>query len=60
LWDKLFGTYRAPVEEPIRVGFDRAGFAEQLKMLAFVDVNAPAYVNGGRIESTAGATSVFS
>ena len=42
LWDKLFGTYRAPVEEPIRVGFDKAEFAEQLKMLAFVDVNAPA------------------
>jgi sterol desaturase/sphingolipid hydroxylase (fatty acid hydroxylase superfamily) len=60
LWDKVFGTYRAPVEEPIRVGFDRAGFAEQLKMLAFVDINAPAYVNGGRIESTAGASSVSS
>jgi sterol desaturase/sphingolipid hydroxylase (fatty acid hydroxylase superfamily) len=60
LWDKVFGTYRAPIEEPIRVGFDRAGFAEQLKMLAFVDVNAPAYVNGGRIESTFGASSVSS
>ena len=62
LWDKLFGTYRAPVEKPIRVGFDRAGIAEQLKMLAFVDVNAPAYVNGGRIESTGysrGAQRVF-
>ena len=59
LWDKVFGTYRAPVEEPIRVGFDRAGLAEQLKMLAFIDINAPTYINGGRIESTAGASSVF-
>jgi len=35
LWDKVFGTYRAPVEEPVQVGFARAGFAEQLKMLGF-------------------------
>jgi Fatty acid hydroxylase superfamily len=52
LWDKVFGTYRAPVEEPVQVGFERAGFAEQLKMLAFIDVNAAGYVNRGRIEST--------
>ena len=43
LWDKVFGTYRAPIEEPVRVGFDRAGFAEQLKMLGFIDVNAAGY-----------------
>jgi hypothetical protein len=50
LWDKVFGTYRAPVEEPVQVGFERVGFAEQLKMLAFIDVNAAGFVNRGRIK----------
>ena len=58
LWDKVFGTYRAPVEEPVQVGFARAGFAEQLKMLGFIDINAAGYVNRGRIESTSRASSV--
>jgi sterol desaturase/sphingolipid hydroxylase (fatty acid hydroxylase superfamily) len=40
LWDKLFGTYRAPEERPIEVGYERAGLMDQLRMLAFVDVNA--------------------
>ena len=60
LWDKVFGTYRAPVEEPVQVGFERVGFAEQLKMLAFIDVNAAGFVNRGRIESTSRASSVSS
>jgi sterol desaturase/sphingolipid hydroxylase (fatty acid hydroxylase superfamily) len=60
LWDKVFGTYREPVEEPVQVSFERAGFTEQLKMLAFIDVNAIGYVNRGRIESTSSATSVSS
>jgi hypothetical protein len=47
LWDKVFGTYRAPVEERLQVGFERAGFAEQLKMLAFIDVNAAGDIIGG-------------
>lgn len=38
-WDKLFRTYRAPIDRPIAVGFERSGWAEQLKMLAFIDVN---------------------
>jgi len=54
LWDKVFGTYRAPVTEPVQVGFERAGFAEQLKMLAFVDVNAAGYLNGRTIEISSG------
>jgi hypothetical protein len=51
-WDKAFGTYRAPVEEPIQVGFATAGFLDPLKMLAFIDVNASDHVNRGRIEGT--------
>jgi sterol desaturase/sphingolipid hydroxylase (fatty acid hydroxylase superfamily) len=47
LWDKVFGTYRAPAEKPVQVGFERAGFAEHLKMLAFIDVNVAGYVNRG-------------
>ena len=49
LWDKIFGTYRAPTAEPVQVGFARAGFVEQLKMLGFIDVNAPGYVNRGGV-----------
>ncbi len=60
LWDKVFGTYRRPVEGPVRVGYERAGFAEQLKMLAFVDVNATGYINGGRIESSPGTSGASS
>jgi len=55
LWDKVFGTYRQPVEGPVQIGYERARFAEQLKMLAFVDVNTTDYVNGGRIESSLSA-----
>ena len=55
LWDKVFGTYRRPVEGPVQVGYERAGFAEQLKMLAFVDINATGYINRARIGSSPSA-----
>lgn len=48
-WDKLFGTYRCPVDEPVPVGYERAGLAEQLKMLAFIDVNSPSYRDQGNM-----------
>jgi sterol desaturase/sphingolipid hydroxylase (fatty acid hydroxylase superfamily) len=48
-WDKLFGTYRCPVDEPVPVGYERAGLAEQLKMLAFIDVNSPNYRDQGNM-----------
>jgi sterol desaturase/sphingolipid hydroxylase (fatty acid hydroxylase superfamily) len=48
-WDKLFGTYRAPLDEVLPVGYGRAGWAEQLKMLAFIDVNSPNSRNQGNI-----------
>lgn len=57
LWDKLFGTYRFPVERPVTVSFEKAGFMEQLKMLVFVDVNASTYGNRRSIESSANASS---
>jgi sterol desaturase/sphingolipid hydroxylase (fatty acid hydroxylase superfamily) len=44
-WDKVFGTYREPVTEPVQISFDRAGFADQLRMLTFVDVNSAEYLN---------------
>lgn len=43
VWDKVFGTYRTPIDEPVQVGYDRAGFAEQVKMLVFIDINSPSY-----------------
>jgi len=55
LWDKVFDTYRRPVEGPVQVGYERAGFAEQLKMLAFVDINATGYINRARIGSSPSA-----
>jgi sterol desaturase/sphingolipid hydroxylase (fatty acid hydroxylase superfamily) len=60
LWDKVFGTYRAPVEEAVQVGFERAGFSEQLKMLAFVDVNTAGYVDRVRIKTVPRASRVSS
>ena len=48
-WDKLFGTYRCPVDEPVPVGYERAGLADQLKMLAFIDVNSPNYRDQGNM-----------
>jgi len=48
-WDKLFGTYRCPVDEPVPVGYERAGLADQLKMLAFIDVNSPNYSDQGNM-----------
>src|SRR5258706_564861 len=36
----------APIAEPVQISFDRASFADQLKMLAFVDVNSAEYLNG--------------
>lgn len=43
LWDKLFGTYRSPVDGPVVVSFEHAGWRDQIKMLAFVDVNTADY-----------------
>jgi sterol desaturase/sphingolipid hydroxylase (fatty acid hydroxylase superfamily) len=56
VWDKVFGTYRAPVDQPVQVGYERAGFREQLNMLVFVDVNAAEYVNQARIETSSSAS----
>lgn len=53
LWDKLFGTYRSPVDEVVTVGYERAGLAEQLKMLAFIDVNSPNSRDQGNIPALA-------
>ena len=55
-WDKVFGTYRQPVDGPVRISFDRAGFIDQLKMLAFVDVNAADYIDGARIDNSPSAS----
>ena len=41
VWDKLFGTYRAPIEDAVMVGFGRSRLWDQLKMLAFVDISVP-------------------
>lgn len=60
VWDKVFGTYRLPVEERVQVGYERAGFWEQIKMLAFIDVNAEAYGNRASIESSADVSGVAS
>ncbi len=60
VWDKVFGTYRSPVSEPVQVSYDKAGFWEQLKMLAFIDVNAEAYANRASIESSADVSGVAS
>ena len=59
-WDKVFGTYRAPVEELVQVSFEKAGFSEQLKMLAFVDVNAAAYAKLRSVEASPGASNACS
>ena len=55
LWDKVFGTYRRPVESPVEVGFERAGFAEQLKMLAFVDLSPTVDPTKERVETLSSA-----
>ncbi len=39
VWDKLFGTYRAPASETPRVGFDEAASVRIGAMLLGVDVN---------------------
>ena len=51
LWDKVFGSYRRPVESPMQVGFERAGFAEQLKILAFVDLSPTVDPTKGRVKT---------
>jgi sterol desaturase/sphingolipid hydroxylase (fatty acid hydroxylase superfamily) len=60
LWDKVFGTYRRPVEGPVQIGYERSGFAEQLKMLAFVDINSTSYTQGARIETSPSASGASS
>jgi sterol desaturase/sphingolipid hydroxylase (fatty acid hydroxylase superfamily) len=39
VWDRLFGTYAAPREEPVTIGFEQGRARRWLAMLAFVDVN---------------------
>jgi sterol desaturase/sphingolipid hydroxylase (fatty acid hydroxylase superfamily) len=39
IWDRLFGTYAAPVEGDVPVGFEPDRARRWLAMLAFVDVN---------------------
>jgi hypothetical protein len=56
----VFGTYRQPIEGPVQISFERAGFIDQLKMLAFVDVNAADYINGTRIGHSPSAGGVAS
>ncbi|MBV9549589.1 MAG: sterol desaturase family protein [Alphaproteobacteria bacterium] len=40
LWDRLFGTYAAPAEGPVEVGFAPERSRRWLAMILFVDVNA--------------------
>jgi hypothetical protein len=39
VWDKLFGTYRAPATAPLAYGFDDAATRRIGAMPLFVDVN---------------------
>lgn len=39
VWDKLFGTYRAPASAPLAYGFDPSAARRVGAMLLFVDVN---------------------
>jgi len=39
VWDKLFGTYRAPADGPMTYGFDENASRRVGAMLLFVDVN---------------------
>lgn len=43
LWDKLFGTYRAPATQPLRYGFEPFASKRIGAMLMFVDVNDKKY-----------------
>ena len=60
LWDKVFGTYRAPLGEPVQIGFEKAGFAEHSRCSRLSTFNAAGYINRGRIEGTSRASSVSS
>ena len=48
LWDMLFGTYRNPARFEGECGFESPADRRVLAMLAFEDVNAPAYGGGSR------------
>jgi sterol desaturase/sphingolipid hydroxylase (fatty acid hydroxylase superfamily) len=39
LWDRLFGTYAAPVEGEVEIGFEPERTRRWLAMVAFIDVN---------------------
>lgn len=49
LWDRLFGTYGAPQDRPVEVGFERERARRWLAMAAMVDVNKAAGPEKGRI-----------
>ena len=46
LWDRLFGTYGAPVERPVTLGFIPGRSRRWLAMLAMIDVNKVDHVDG--------------
>ena len=50
LWDRLFGTYAAPVERDVALGFEPARSRRWLAMVAMVDVNKAAGPADGRIK----------
>jgi len=45
-WDMLFGTFRNPRQFLGQCGFDNGADSRMAAILAFVDVNAPAYGSG--------------
>jgi len=46
IWDRLFGTYAAPVEREVELGFEPGRGRRWLAMLAMVDVNKAEAVDG--------------
>jgi len=46
IWDRLCGTYGAPVERPVALGFEAGRSRRWLAMLAMVDVNRSDAVDG--------------
>ena len=49
LWDRLFGTYAAPVEREVALGFEPERSRRWLAMTAMVDVNKAAGPAKGRV-----------
>jgi sterol desaturase/sphingolipid hydroxylase (fatty acid hydroxylase superfamily) len=50
LWDRLFGTYAAPVEREVALGFEPERSRRWLAMVAMVDVNKAAGPVDGRMK----------